>query len=129
MLGTDLTEWAAELAAELAVPVELDPRDLVLPGILVIPGVIDFDRLDAGTASSDVELWLIAGDSNPRTALDEVTALLLKLRAHLGDAPSVADPITVTISSQSPDPLPALRCPIPITLSFTQEPPNDDPED
>lgn len=119
MLGNDLTEWAAELSLALGVPVEIDPRDLVLPGILVVPGVIDFDRLDLGTASTDIELWLVAGDTNPRTALNELTALLLDVRAHLGGVPSTADPITVTLANQSPDPLPAFRCPIPLTLSFT----------
>src|SRR5690606_4310117 len=98
MLGTDFTEWAAELAEALEVSVELDPRDLVLPGILVTPGEILFDRLDAGTASADIELWLVAGDTNPKTALDELTQLLIKLREHLGSAPSEATPMTVTLA-------------------------------
>lgn len=120
MLGTDLTDFAEDLAQALDVPAEVDPRDLVLPGILVSPGQIDFDRLDATTASATLEVWLIAGDTNPRTALNELTGLLLKLRAYLGGSVSTVDPITVTLSAQSPDPLPALRCPIPIELSFTQ---------
>lgn len=118
MLGTDLQTFADELGTELSVSAVLDARDLVLPGILVTPGPIGFDRLDGGTISLDAELLLVAGDTNPVTALDELTELLLKLRAHLGNAPSTAEPMTVNLPSQSPDPLPALRCPIPLTLTF-----------
>lgn len=120
MLGTDLTDLAGELHDALDESVELDPRDLVLPGILLVPGVIDFDRLDGDAASSDIELWLIAGDSNPRTALNELTGLLVKLRKHFGDAPTEVEPISVNMPSQSPDPLPAFRCPIQVTLTLTE---------
>lgn len=118
MIGTDLTAWAAELREALGLSVELDPRDLVLPGILVVPGPLKFNRLDGKTASFDTELWLVAGDSNPLTALDELTDMLLKLRAHFGDSPTDAEPITVTLPSQSTTALPALRCPLPIDISF-----------
>lgn len=118
MLGTDLQTFAAELGVALSVSASIEARDLVLPGILVTPGPIAFDRLDGQTVDLDVELLLVAGDTNPVTALDELTDLLLKLRAYLGNAPSVAEPMTVNLPSQSPDPLPALRCPIPLTLTF-----------
>lgn len=120
MLGTDLSEWAAELAADTGLSVEIEPRDLVLPAVLVSPGPINFDRLDAGTASTDIELMLIAGDSNTRTALDELTHMLLTLRRHFGNAPATAEPMSVKLPSQSPDPLPALRCPINTEIQFTE---------
>lgn len=121
MLGTDLTEFAADLAEQLEESVELDPRDLVLPGILVVPGPITFDRLDGDTASLDLELWLIAGDTNPNTALNELTALFLKLRGTLDSSPTEIEPITVKLPSQGTnDPLPAFRCPIQVTLKFSE---------
>ncbi len=122
MLGTDLTEYAADLAQTLGVPVEVDPRDLVLPGVLVVPGQIDFDRLDSLTASAQLELWFVAADTNPVTALNELTDMLVTARQYLGGDLSTADPITVTLAAQSPDPLPAFRCPIPITLEFKDTP-------
>lgn len=120
MLGTDLSTFAEDLSVALGVPAEVDPRELVLPGMLVMPGQIEFDRLGTLTASATLEVWLVAGDTNPKTALDELTGMLLKLREYLGAGVSTVDPITVTLAAQSPDPLPALRCPIPIELSFTQ---------
>ena len=117
MLGTDLTDLAAGLATALGCSVVLDPRDLVLPGVLVTPGPIDFDRLGGTDVSGEIELWLVAGDTNPTTALDELTAMLLLLRGT-DYPPTRAEPITITLRSQSPDPLPALRCLIPISYEF-----------
>lgn len=128
MLGTDLTLWATELAAALDVSVEVEPRDLVLPGILITPGPFEFDRLDGNLATAEVELWMIAGDTNTRTALDELTDLLLKVRQHFGDSPSAVEPITVTLPSQAPDPLPAFRCTLITDLDLTKGETQNDSE-
>lgn len=126
MLGTDMKAWADELAAALGVSVEIEPRDLVLPGILLTPGLFEFDRLDGHTASAEVELWIIAGDTNTLTALDELTQLLMAVRGHYGDAPAAVEPITVTLPSQSPDPLPAFRCILNTEIDFKGESQNGD---
>lgn len=123
MLGTDLNNLAEELATATGLNVVLDQRDLVLPGVLVTPGEITFDRLDAHVASAALELWLVAGDSNPVTALDELTHMLLTLRKHYGDAPTTAEPMTLTVSTYSPDPMPAFRCPIPIEIVLQETTP------
>lgn len=120
MLGTDYSSLAEDIASALEVSCELDPRDLVLPGVLLTPGPIEFDRLADDTASAELEAWIVASDSNPVTALDELTELLLKLRRYFQGALREAQPMTLTLSNQSPDPLPAFRCPIPIDLTFKE---------
>lgn len=121
MIGTDLAGYAADLAEAIGVSVEIDARDLVLPGVLLTPGTLAFDRLSSAAASMDVELLLIAGDTNTVTALDELTDLFLKLRRHLGDQPKDAEPFTVQLPSQSTTPLPALRCSIPLQFDLKEK--------
>lgn len=117
-LGSELAGLATDMAEVLGLSVELDPRDLVLPGVLLVPGLIEYDRLATDPASIELELWLIAGDTNSVTALDELTTMLKLLRANPEYSPSSADPMTVNLASQSPDPLPALRCPLPCTITL-----------
>lgn len=123
-LGTDLKAFAVELAAALEVPVEIDTRDLVLPGILLSPGPINFNRLGGSLAQLELDVYLIAGDSNTTTALDELTHLLMKLRKHLGSDPVEVEPITVNLPSQAATaPLPAFLTQLTLELNLGEETP------
>lgn len=119
MYGSDLKNLAAELAALLDIPVEMDPRDLTLPGILITPGKIAFDRLAGDLATSEIEAWIVTADTNPVTALDELGDILLLLREHV--TINEVEPVTLQLTNQAPDPLPALRIPIPIEILFKKE--------
>lgn len=122
MLGNDLKAFAKQIAIATGLSVVADPRELVLPGVLLQPGTLEFDRLGSNTASSRFELWLIVGDIDPTVALNELGTMLATIREAMNGAPTSAEPITFTIPSQgAATPLPGLRCPIDIELEIEKE--------
>lgn len=106
MLSQLLEQFETDLAG-VGVKATSDPRRLALPGVLLYPTLIDFDRLDDNAATVPVDVLLIAKGLGTPQALDQLEALLAKVR-QLWTVPTV-EMVTATLPSLAPDPLPAFR--------------------
>ena len=103
-LGT----WAHELAETLsseATPVVVDPRDVRVPGGVLMVRRVDPDRLAASPLTVDFELVLISAGATPE-ALDELGRMAGDVATRWHSL--VWEAITITDPNVSPDPLPAL---------------------
>ena len=99
------------------VPAAIDPADVSIPGVITYPGAVDYDRLDAGEATVEVDLVLVAGQLRGGDALGQLDSLVERVRAIFPAARF--DAVTAAIQSQGADPFPALRTTV--TLSVTTE--------
>lgn len=116
MLSQLLTDLAEALAG-VDVKATHDPRRLAIPGVLLYPVNLDFDRLDAGTATVDVDLVLVAKGLGTTRALTDLEQLLGRVQ-QLWDVPRV-ETVNVNLPNHSPDPLPGFR--FTLTTQVTQE--------
>lgn len=107
-LGQATREAADHFEALTGIHVEIDLRDLILPGAWIMPQSISYDRLDKTTATGTWEVNLIAGPSlNLMDALDEISTMAVQVNeAGLGDGSF--ETASVTLMNHSPDPIPAM---------------------
>lgn len=107
-LGKATREAAEHFEALTGIHVEMDLRDLILPGAWIMPQEIRYDRLDKTTATGVWEVNLIAGPTvDLMDALDEISTMAAKVNdAGLGDGKF--ETASVTIMNHSPDPIPAM---------------------
>lgn len=103
-----LGDWTQELAATLGsttTPVVTDPRDVRVPGGILMVKNIAPDRLAGTPYSVDFELVLVSSGATP-VALDELGAAAEDV---LSRWPSLAfEAININDPNLSGDPLPAL---------------------
>lgn len=114
-LNVALTELVEELRS-VNIAAALDPRDLTLPGVLVTPSSVDFDRLGGHDYTLEADLYLVAGNRGTDQALGELTDLVAKLRGlwpvgqaealsldlpnHGGSMPALIVNLTLTVSKE-----------------------------
>lgn len=118
MLSQLLEQFETDLAG-VGVKATSDPRRLAVPGALLYPTLIDFDRLDADVATVPVEVLLIAKGLGTPQALDQLEDLLTKVK-QLWTVPTV-ETVTATLPNHSPDPLPAFRFTLTTQVTSNQE--------
>ena len=100
--------WAQELATALAsedTPVVVDPRDVRVPGGVLMLRTIAPDRLAATPYTVAFELVLISSGATP-VALDELGRMAADIDTRWDSLSWEA--ITITDPNVSPDPVPAL---------------------
>ena len=114
LVGAALLD-VVELIRSANVEATDDARSLTLPGALVMPGSIAFDRLDADDYSLDVEVYLVVGDHGTSIALDQLGEMLESVRNVLGVGS--AEPVTLNLINHASDPLPAFK--LTATVSVT----------
>lgn len=114
MLTTALEEVAAALAA-IDLKGTHDPRRLPVPGVLLYPAGIDFDRLDKNTATVDVEFILVAKGLGTPLALAQLEDMLTKIRQAWPVGQVTA--VNVALPNHSPDPLPGFSFSLPFEIT------------
>ncbi|NUL43737.1 hypothetical protein F7P69_00780 [Cellulosimicrobium funkei] len=96
----------------------LDGSKVQLPGVLIVPGVATYDRLNGEDYSATVELWLLVGDKGIVQSLNQLSDLLEQVR-EVYEIHEV-EPLTLSLpNSGGPDGLPALRTEL--NLNITKE--------
>ncbi len=118
MLTTLVEQFAANLAT-VGLTGTSDPRKLPVPGVLIYPAGLDFDRLDPDTATVDVEVILVAKGLGTPAALDQLEDSLGRVR-QLWTVPAV-EAVSVNLPNHSPDPLPGLRFTLTTQVTLSQE--------
>ena len=112
MTRVNIGTWTQELAEQLGsatTPVVLDPRDVRVPGGVLMLRSVDPDRVAATPYSVDFELVLISSGAT-RVALDELGRAASDV---LSRWPSLSfEAITINDPNISGDPLPALTATI-----------------
>lgn len=112
--GEATTEVAQQLR-EAGLPVETNAQDLTLPGGWLTPNGIEFDRLGLGEYTGRWSLFLVTRNNDPITSLDDLWEMAAQVRAVF---PSYrAQALTVTLANHSPEPLPAFRIEIEMSVS------------
>lgn len=108
--------WAVDQLKAAGLNVAADPADVSLPGVIVYPNLVDYERLDADDYTLTLDLVMVAsGGGRALDALDQLGGLLTQVRAILPVGECRA--ITVALPSQSVDPLPALQATITLSVS------------
>lgn len=92
-----------------------ETQKLQLPGVLIIPGRMHFDRLDFDTYSADVEVYLLTSNKGSVQSMNDLQELLLKVTSVF--TIEEAEPISLQLSNLSPDPLPGLLVNLDVTIS------------
>lgn len=115
---TDLLTGLADALAGVDIKATHDPQKLSLPGALLYPVTLDFDRLDGNTASVEVEVILTARGLGTTAALNTLEDMLHRSRS-LWPVP-VVTAVNVNLPNHSPDPLPGLR--YTVTAQVTRTP-------
>lgn len=108
----NLGTWAQELATLLSsedTPVVVDPRDVRVPGGVLMVRTVAPDRLAASPFTVEFDLVLISAGATP-VALDELGRMAGDVLTRW---PAMAfEAITITDPNLSGDPLPALTATI-----------------
>lgn len=84
-----------------------EAADVELPGVIIYPDVVAYERLDATTFRMDITLLLVAGQVRALHALAQLDELREQVAAVLPVNELRA--VMVQLSSQSPDVLPAFQ--------------------
>lgn len=114
MIAAALEEVAAALAL-LDIKATHDPRRLPVPGVLLYPAGIDFDRLDKNTAAVEVEFILVAKGLGTPQALEQLEEMLTKIRQAWPVGQVTA--VNVNLPNHSPDPLPGFSFSLPFEIT------------
>lgn len=95
-----------------------ETANLQLPGALVVPGVMAFDRLDGEDYSAEVSIYLLTSNKGSIQSLNDLQALLAKCR-QVFPIPE-AEPISLALPNVSgPDGSPGLL--INLQIEITEE--------
>lgn len=117
-MGTGYGTATAEVATALestGLPVTTNAQNLTLPGAWLTPAGVDYDLMDAGKYTGTWVLFLVTRNNDPLVALDDLSTMAGKVRDLF---PAFkAEAITVTLANHSPDPLPAFRINIEMSVS------------
>lgn len=92
-----------------------EAADLDLPGVVVYPDIVSYERLDATTYRLDVGLLFVAGQLRALDALDRLDDLVDKVATVLPINELRA--VMVRLSSQSADDLPAFQTTVSLAVS------------
>lgn len=106
----EAVQWVVDALKGAGVTATVEAADADLPGVIVYPSLVDFDRLEADAYEMTVDLLLVASQLRALDALDQLEDLLAKVR--LVFPVTEARAIMVQLSSQSADQLPAFQCSI-----------------
>lgn len=115
-----LADAVAQVVAELkaaGVNASQEASDLDLPGVVVYPDLVSYERLDATTYRLDVGLLFVAGQLRAPDALDLLDGLIDAVAAVLPLNELRA--VMVRLGSQSADDLPAFQTTV--SLAVTTE--------
>lgn len=115
-IGDALDEVVAQLTAA-GITATTDPAAADLPGAIVYPARIDFDRLGGDGFDMDVDVVLVARQLVGRDAVDQLDTLVSAFRAWCPAVEFTA--VSVALTSQAADPLPALRATLPVEVTTT----------
>ncbi len=91
--------------ADHGITATTDPRDLTVPGVLLMPDRIEINSLDRTGITASWEMWLVAPDTDPWPHLSQLAEKV----AATGYV-TTFNAISVNLTNHSPDPLPALQC-------------------
>lgn len=113
----DALEEIVQTLRDAGIPATTEAASVQLPGALVVPGTITFDRLSTGEYGAVVEVYLLTSNKGAVQSLNDLTKLLAQFRGvfDVGQA----EPITIQLQAAGPDPAPGLR--IELNLDITQE--------
>lgn len=107
-LGADGQQIARELAAATGLPATTDPRDVQLPGVLIVPAQVTLDRLDAATATVEWSVTVLGTGAPLPDALDTLGAALIELTTQrVWPMPGPWEATSVTLPDK------AINAPIP----------------
>lgn len=115
---TTITEALNEIVDILknaGVAATADASLLELPGVLVLPGDIQFPYLDGSQFDMEFNLWIMARDKGAVDTWVELQTLLTAVRSVF-EIPD-ATPINMPLRNQSSEPVPALLATIRTTIS------------
>lgn len=115
----EAVQWFADQIVAAGATCSIDPADADLPGCVVYPATIDFDRLDGSILTLTVDVLLVAGGLRALDALDQIDELIAKVRQAFPTTEFTA--ISAAIPSKSPDPLPAVRAQLTAQFTITEE--------
>lgn len=113
-LAAALDQVVATIKAA-GVSAAVEAADLDVPGVLVYPDRVDYDRLDATTYQIDVGLLFVAGQLRAPDALDALDALIDQVATVLPLRELRA--VMVRLSSQAADDLPAFQTTVSLAVS------------
>jgi hypothetical protein len=92
-----------------------DPSELELPGVLVMPGLIEFPYLSGTQFDQEFDLFLLVSPKGGVENWVDLQALLQKLRT-VYEIPE-ALPVSVPLPNHSAGPVPALQVTLKTTIS------------
>lgn len=117
VIGTELQGWADELT-EAGMNAAIDPRDLNLPAVWIIPQQFTFNRLNGTTCDAELALVLLTADTaDAATSWDDLGAMLDQLSTIVpGASQGDIRPVTVQLPSISPDPINALQVTVTVEI-------------
>lgn len=115
---TTIPEALNEIVALLVaadVAATADPTRLELPGVLVMPGTIEFPYLDGSQFDMEFNLWIMARDKGAVETWIDLQVLLQKVRGVFEIVDAI--PINRPLANQSSEPVPALLVTLKTTIS------------
>ncbi len=118
MATTNITGAINDLVTALktaGIAATAEPSKVELPGILVMPGNIEFPYLDNSQFNMEFNLYILAADKGSVETWTDLQTVLQKLRT-VYEIPD-ALPINRPLQNQSPDPVPALLVTLKTTIS------------
>ena len=107
MSALAIVQELAEAVTAAGVPATVDPRDLVLPGALIKPTVIERDRVYLGHLTVTCEVLLIA--TNDGIAADLATLDGLTDRQSAVIPGREIEVVSIKLDNHAADPLPAYK--------------------
>lgn len=107
-----------DLLKAAGVNVAIEPADLVLPGVILYPSLLTFERLDSATFRMDVDLLFVAAQVRALDAIDQLDALIALVNQVLPVRELRA--VMIQLASLSPDELPAFQATVGLEVTPTE---------
>jgi hypothetical protein len=82
-LGAAAAVLAAQIEAATGLRTYVNPEQCNVPCVLVAPGKVRVDRLDAETYEVDWSVYLVCADHGPIEVMDDLGDMLATVSAHL----------------------------------------------
>lgn len=106
MYGNALQEIADNLV-EHGIPATTEASQLQTPGVLVSPGLVQFNRQAPDVFTATVDLYLITGNKTAPQALNDLSTLMAEVRKVY--AVAEFEPMTMMLQATGSDSVPVLR--------------------